>query len=121
MEDQKKNSITSILEEYSIEERKNLIIDRTNGKIIDLRKENFDVLPEKMENSKTLEISNCWDDHWQESEKIHQRLLMAICQKNTQELLDLLNKKINHIPINVNYKSFDNWTPLHFASLHGNC
>lgn len=45
---------------------------------------------------------------------------MAICQKNSSLLEQLFNKRLNPIPINVNYKSFDNWTPLHFASMHGN-
>ena len=45
---------------------------------------------------------------------------MSICQKNNKLLSQLFNKKITHIPINVNYKSFDNWTPIHFAAQHGN-
>lgn len=45
---------------------------------------------------------------------------MSICQKNNKILSELFNKKLNHVPINVNYKSFDNWTPIHFAALHGN-
>lgn len=45
---------------------------------------------------------------------------MSICQKNNKTFNELFNKKLNHVPINVNYKSFDNWTPIHFAALHGN-
>jgi ankyrin repeat protein len=45
---------------------------------------------------------------------------MSICQKNNKVFSELFNKKLNHVPININYKSFDNWTPIHFAALHGN-
>lgn len=45
---------------------------------------------------------------------------MGICRKDKEILSELFNKKNNHIPLNVNYKSFDNWTPIHFAALHGN-
>jgi ankyrin repeat protein len=45
---------------------------------------------------------------------------MSICQKNNKQLSELFNKKLNHVPININYKSYDNWTPLHYASQHGN-
>lgn len=45
---------------------------------------------------------------------------MSICQKNNKILTELFNKKINLFPINVNYKSFDNWTPIHYAAMHGN-
>lgn len=45
---------------------------------------------------------------------------MSICQKNNKQLSELFNKKLTHFPININYKSFDNWTPIHFASQHGN-
>lgn len=45
---------------------------------------------------------------------------MGICQKNNKLVSELFNKKLNHVPLNINYKSFDNWTPIHFAALHGN-
>ena len=45
---------------------------------------------------------------------------MGICRKDNQLLSELFNRKNNPIPLNVNYKSFDNWTPIHFAALHGN-
>lgn len=64
--------------------------------------------------------SNIWDDYWEQSEKTHRKLLMGICQKNNKLISELFNKKLNHVPININFKSFDNWTPIHFASLHGN-
>jgi ankyrin repeat protein len=64
--------------------------------------------------------NNVWDDYWDQSEKIHLKLLTSICQKNSKVLSELFNKKLNHIPINVNYKSFDNWTPIHYAAQQGN-
>jgi len=45
---------------------------------------------------------------------------MSICQKNNKLISELFNKKLNHVPININYKSYDNWTPIHYAALHGN-
>jgi ankyrin repeat protein len=63
---------------------------------------------------------NVWDDYWNQSEKVHKKLLESICQKNNKVLSELFNKKLNHMPINVNYKSFDNWTPIHYAAQHGN-
>ena len=45
---------------------------------------------------------------------------MSICQKDHKALSDLLNHKSSHLPININYRSFDNWTPLHFAVMHDN-
>lgn len=45
-------------------------------------------------------------------------MLAAICQKDTKTFDSILNKKENQFPININYKSFDNWTPLHYASMH---
>lgn len=64
--------------------------------------------------------NNVWDDYWEQSDKVHKKLLMSICQKNNKLLSELFNKKLNHVPININYKSFDNWTPIHFAAMHGN-
>ena len=63
---------------------------------------------------------NVWDDYWDQSEKIHQKFLMSICQKDYHFLNELFNKKFNPYPININYKSFDNWMPIDFAALHGN-
>ena len=45
---------------------------------------------------------------------------MSICQKDYHFLKELFNKKFNPYPININFKSFDNWTPIHFSALHGN-
>lgn len=28
--------------------------------------------------------NNVWDDYWEQSDKIHKKLLMSICQKNNK-------------------------------------
>ena len=50
---------------------------------------------------------------------MHQELLTAICKNDCKRFLSLINKKGTHMPININYKSLDNWCPIHFAAMHG--
>ncbi len=51
---------------------------------------------------------------------MHQDLLTAICKNDFKKFSSLINKKGTHLPININYKSLDNWSPIHYAAMHGN-
>lgn len=42
----------------------------------------------------------------------------AVCKGNLERMESILKQENDKIPLDVNFKSFDNWTSLHFAAYH---
>jgi ankyrin repeat protein len=51
-------------------------------------------------------------------DKVHEQFLQAILKNQPFAFFNFLDKKNQHLPIDVNYRFQSNWSPLHYAAMH---
>ncbi|KAL4429689.1 hypothetical protein ABPG74_017098 [Tetrahymena malaccensis] len=65
--------------------------------------------------------NSAWTDWWNKKRKINSDLLLHAKINNTNQCLELLDKKLGDMRADVNIKETSNdWTPLHYACQNGN-
>lgn len=59
-----------------------------------------------------------WASYWKNVAEDQEQFIEAATRGDLPQLKRLLEVDGSRIPIDVNYKSFDDWTALHYATLH---
>jgi len=60
-----------------------------------------------------------WTSYWKNVEEEHEQFIEAATRGDLPLLKKLLEIDASQVPVDPNYKSFDDWTGLHYATLHG--
>ena len=59
-----------------------------------------------------------WNDYWKKVGKAKEDFIEAACMGDIETMDAILKSNNGETPIDVNFRSFDNWTALHYSALH---